>query len=129
MSILDALAAAQADAEAIMLDTCTVARPTGSTTSSTGVVTPVTTTVYTGKCRIQAPPAVERDLEAAGRTTVATRAVLSVPVTATALAVGDVVTVTAATDPGMVGRALRVAARAQAKSFASARRYPLEEIS
>lgn len=129
MDVLAVLAQARADAEALMLDTCTVARRgTPSTNPTTGAVTVTSTTLYSGKCKVQHSGLAAQTAEAAGRTATIERPTVHVPVGAFAPRPGDVITITdSETDASLVGRVYRVAA-AQVKSLASAYRLPVEEV-
>ena len=116
----------------LMQDSCTVQHLTGSSTDQeTGAITPTYSTVYSGVCKVQqsAPAANPTDVgEAAvfvGQLT------LHLPVTtATALvAPDDLVTVTACVlDASLVGKTFRLRGPAH-KSYATARRFPLIEVS
>ena len=129
MSVLAQLTAGRALAESLMLDTCTVARRgTASTNSSTGAVTVSSTTLYSGKCRVQSAGLAAQTVEAAGRTATIERPTVHVPVGAFAARPGDVITITAsATDATLVGRSYRVTAT-QLKTMATAYRLPVEEV-
>ena len=128
MSILAPLAAGRTLAESLMLDTCTATRPGApSTNTTTGAVTASSTSLYTGKCRVQDGLSAQA-VEAAGRTATIEHPIVHVPVGAFAPRPGDVITITAsATAAGLVGRAYRVTA-AQVKSLATAHRLPVEEV-
>jgi hypothetical protein len=123
----------------LMQDSCTVQHLTGSSTDQeTGVITPTYSTVYSGTgpggggpCKIQqsAPAANPTDVgEAAvfvGQLT------LHLPVTTTTALVApdDLVTVTACVlDASLVGKTFRLRGPAH-KSYATARRFPLIEVS
>lgn len=117
-------------AEALMIDTCTVTRLTGSSTDpETGVITPTTATIYTGKCKIQQPGVASGGPANLGEATVmVSHPQLHLPIAATGVRSDDVATVTAAAlDPDLVGRryAIRVPA---AKTFATARRLDIELV-
>ncbi len=124
----------RAAAQALMTDTCRVRRAgAASTDSSTGVVTPSWTYPYAtgstaGPCRVQ---------DSTGSTTGAVggvaqsdiaAVVVSLPMSATGIVPGDqVVVVSCAHDPGLVGRVFTVT-RVLAKSHATARRLWCEEV-
>ena len=129
MSVLAHLTAGRALAEALMLDTCTaVRRGSASTNSTTGAVTVSSTTLYSGKCRVQNAGLAAQTVEAAGRTATVERPTIHVPVGAFAARPGDVITITASeTDATLVGRVYRVVG-AQVKSLATAYRLPVEEV-
>lgn len=126
------LARGRAAAESLMVDACEITRVTGqSTNTSTGVVSDTTTTVYTGRCRVQ-----QSTLGAAsspadpGEADVRLVAyALHLPVaTSTGLRDGDVAEITAAAhDPDLVGRRFTIVGSAH-KSLATARRLQVQEI-
>jgi hypothetical protein len=127
MSVTSALARGRTAAAALMVDACTIARPTGESTSG-GVVTQTTTQIYSGKCRIQ-----ERDSAGGGLTVgeayrIVRRLELQIPVSAPQLLEGDRVTVTAsALDPQMVGKTYAVR-DTLAKTHATCRRATVIEV-
>lgn len=119
-------------AESLMLDTCTVKTPTGtSTNETTGVVTATYTNVYTGMCKVQSPGAhvnPQSNPEVSGATFTVLRSEVHVPVSAFTPAVGQVVTLTAVPlDALLVGRVFRVVAMLH-KSQATAYRLGVDEI-
>lgn len=122
------LAESRADAESLMLDACTIIRPTGTTTDpDTG--DPVTTgpTVYTGKAKVQTYEAQESNPEAGGSVRTSQRYTLHIPVGSYKPQVGDVATITAAVaDQHLVGRKYRVAALLH-KTLATAYRLGVED--
>jgi hypothetical protein len=131
VSAATALARGRTAAEALMVDACTITRRTGQTTDDlTGAVTPATTTVYTGPCKVQTSGsgAMGRRYDVAETTVVMLRLELHLPMaTSAAVARGDLVTVTAsATDPGLVGRTWHIHDLSH-KSWATARRFLIEE--
>jgi len=113
-----------------MLDAVVVTRQTGATTDTdTGVVTPVASTIYTGKAKIQ------QSAPASGATEVGEAAIylnqlqLHVPVTATTALIqpDDIATITTCVlDAGLVGKVFHLRGPAH-KSFATARRFPMVE--
>lgn len=114
-----------------MVDTCTVTRagegrgPWNEDTMDYDP--PPSTTVYTGPCRVQLSAAMANTPEAGERVLVVQRATVSVPITATGVAVGDTVTITAAEhDPDLAGNVYRVRSLF-AKTHATARRLEVEE--
>lgn len=118
-------------AESLMVDACTIARRTGeSTNEDTGVVTPTTTTVYTGQCRIQqsqlGADSVPADPGEAYVRLIAYE--LQVPVSVTGIRVHDVATITAsALDPDLVGRKFIVLGLTH-KTHLTARRMQVQEV-
>lgn len=120
-------------AESLMADTCTITRQVGVVTDDlTGAVTPTTSTVYTGQCRVQqSSQGMGSGTEAGQERVELLRSVVSIPVGAVGadqVRYGDVVTVGAAgLDPALVGRRLRVI-DVQVKSMATARRLGCVEV-
>ena len=121
----------QVAALALMQDACTVTRITGqSTNTQTGAVTNTTSTIYTGKAKIQqvvtgglARPASVGEAQVWQLPLHA-----HLPMTAVGVQVGDIVTVTASVlDPDLVGRTFWVRELFH-KSYATARRLGLEEV-
>ncbi len=111
MSASSVLARGRKAIEALMVDSCTVTRQTGSHTDDlTGQVTPTYVTRYTGKCRVQAGGGQGQDAEAGEMEPVLIRVELQLPVaTSTGIARGDLVTITSAThDADLAGRVFRV---------------------
>jgi len=124
--VAGALPFLRAQAESLMLDTCTVCPVTG-VNESTGAPT-LGTGVYTGKCKVQTSQAQEANPEAGGATFTVQRYAVHVPVGAFVPVVGHVVTITAAAlDAGLVGRQYRVVALLH-KSLATAYRLAVEEV-
>lgn len=118
-------------AESLMVDTCTVTRvATESTNEDTGVVTPTTTTVYTGKCRVQQSQ-LGADSVPSDPGEVYVRLVafeMQLPMSVVGLRVGDFITITAsALDPDLVGRSFNVLGLAH-KTHMTARRLQVQEI-
>lgn len=130
MSRASVLARGRAFAEAGMTDTCTIARVTGTTTNpTTGVVTPTTTEIYSGACRIQELLAFSRDTAPTPPDPELMRyRILQLPVDASEdVREGDNVTiVTCLNDPDLVGVAMRVRDQS-GKSEATTRRIGIEE--
>ena len=125
--VAGALPFLRAQAESLMLDTCTVSPVTG-VNESTGAPT-LGAAVYTGKCKVQTSQAQEANPEAGGATYTVQRYAVHVPVAAFVPVVGHVVTITAAAqDAGLVGRQYRVVALLH-KSLATAQRLAVEAVS
>jgi len=128
MSASTVLARGRAAAIALMVDACTIQHVTGSTTNTTtGQVTPTYSTVYTGACKIQGGQS-----DSGQDVGEAHLAVLSltvhVPISVTGVVETDVVTITACVnDPELVGRVFRVLGPVH-KSYATARRLPVIEV-
>jgi phosphate/sulfate permease len=117
-------------AEALMVDTVVITHQTADPTNAdTGVITPTTTTLYTGKAKVQhtaVPSGSPRDLGEAS--VIIMRTQIHVPISVTGIVSDDVVTVTASRDPDLVGRRFVVRAVA-AKSYLTARRLDVEQRS
>lgn len=130
MTYTGLILSARRAAESLMLDTCTVKVKTGeSTNETTGVVTPTYgAAIYSGKCKVQTTEPQERSHEAGGATYTVQRYAVHVPVGAFVPAVGQVVTITAASlDAGLVGRQYRVVALLH-KTMSTAYRLGVEEV-
>lgn len=129
MSAASVLARAQAAALSLMVDTVTVRRKTGeSTNSETGVVTPTLSTIYTGVCKVQQRAGIARPAAVGEAEVFVSRLEMHVPVSVTGIASDDLATVdTSAHDQDLVGRVFHVRELAH-KSFASARRYSIVEV-
>lgn len=131
MSARGAMLRGRRQAEALMLDACTVKPVTGHTTNpTTGVVTSTYgTAVYTGKCKLQRQRgAFPSTPEAGGHQWTVAPLELHLPVSGSAaVSVGHVVEITASVDPALVGKMFRVRA-GDRKSFQTAIRFQLEEV-
>jgi hypothetical protein len=116
-------------ANALMLDTCTVKRRTGTSTDpETGVVTATFTTVYSGTCKIQQSLSQASNPVAGEHQYTVQDTRWDTPVGSGPFAVNDVVTITAAAeDAQLVGRQFRVTELFN-KSLATAQRCRVEEI-
>lgn len=117
--VLAELGAIQAQAESLMIDTCSVQRPVGETTSDTGAIITTYTPVYTGKCRVRHPQGQVNVAESASSSVTTQQYELHVPVTAGPFNVGDVATVGT--------RLFRVIGR-HLQTFQSAQRLPCTEV-
>lgn len=138
--IAAALPGLRAQAESMMIDRCVVERETPGTVlnEETGQYEPTRVRVYPpaesldtdGPCRYKAANTAVRDVEAAGQLLIEQTATLSLPVaTSLEVAEGDYVTFTAsAFDPQMVGLEVRISGEHH-QTFATARRFPVEEVS
>ena len=112
-----------------MTDACTITRVTGQELDDdNGTYTDTTSTIYSGKCRVQAQAQTVAALPLAGeRQVVALQREVSVPVSTAGVLVGDLVTMTAsAHDADLVGRVFRVREEV-AKSHATSRRLVVQE--
>ena len=129
MSLSSVLARGQAAAEALMVDTCTITRVgTRTTDTTTAVVTTPTTTLYTGRCRIQQAQAQAQREDIGEDHLLLLRLEVQLPMSLTGLVVGDRITITAAADDAdLVGRVFRVHDLAH-KTHATARRPQCLEV-
>lgn len=130
MSRAAVLARGRAAAEAGMVDTCTVRRPTGTTTDpDSGQVTTayLNPNPYTGKCRVKQIQALPETHDVGEDHVVLTRLQLQVPMSAPGLLVGDEVTMTASIhDPDLPGRVFLIRGPS-AGSELTARRYEVTD--
>jgi NMD protein affecting ribosome stability and mRNA decay len=127
--ILRALPVFRAEAEALMLDACTITRPGEVVTDpETGDVTNTATEVYAGKCKVQSREGVAASPEAGeARFTVVSRQV-HIPANAADVRDGDVVTLTASRlNAFTVGKQYRVEGFTP-DTFDTAARLPVKEI-
>jgi len=128
MSQSSAVLAGRAAAERNMLDTCTVHTEARAVDQTTGAEVVSSTTLYTGRVKIQSGATQESTPEAGGATLTVQRSEAHFPVGAFVPAVGQVVTVTAAAlDPLMAGLTFRVVALLH-KSAATAYRLAVTEV-
>jgi hypothetical protein len=122
----------RAEAEALMTDGGVMRRTTGNTTQDpgTGSTVPEYADLFTSKAKIQARSLQALTAEAGGRTATTIRLELHLPLSAPAAQTGDVwehTSVGALSDMQLLGRKFRITAPV-AKSFATARRYEVEEV-
>jgi hypothetical protein len=112
-----------------MVDAGTAKRPTGGYAYSDGAETLATTDLFTSPCKIQSAGLQGRDVEVGGRTSVVVPTELHLPASTAPLTVGDVFTVTTPHSLSIVpaGTTYRVTGPA-GKTFATARRYEVEEV-
>lgn len=117
-------------AESLMVDTCTIERPSGDTTTdpNTGAVTPAAPAqLYSGPCRFQIRSSAEERTDSGEQRFRLSSSVVKLPISATKYADGDLVTwVTSRHDPAGPGRHFRVVA-VEEKSHATERRLNVEE--
>ncbi len=131
--IAETLPLLRAEAEGRMVDACTItAAGEGDTTfdPDTGTYTDAAdTTVYTGKCEVQISDGLTAEQSEAGGTQIGVvRVTVKIPVSATAVHRGHVVTITAATnDPTLVGQRFTVIG-GHGKTYATSRRLQVERI-
>jgi len=129
VSAAAAVLAGRREAEALMVDECTVSRPGDPVTDpETGNVTPGSTFVYSGPCKVQQTISQASNPAAGGHSFTVQDSRVDFPVSAGPLLVDDVVTITASVlDPQLVGREMRVVELFH-KSFATAQRTRVEEL-
>lgn len=129
MSAEAAALAGRREAEALMVDECTVHRPGDPVTDYfTGVVTTPRTLVYEGRCKVQQTISQASNASVGGHQFTVQDSRVDFPVSAGPLLVDDVVTLTvSALDPQIVGRVFRVGELFH-KSYATAQRTRVEEI-
>lgn len=129
MSLDAALSAGRSLAESLMFDTCEVKQQTGTAfNEATGLDEPTYTPRFTSPCKVQARDLQSSERDAGGREVTAVRMSVHLPISAGAVEVDDVLTITAAAyDSHLVGRSFRVLAPV-AKSMATARRLEVEEL-
>jgi hypothetical protein len=122
----------RAAAMAGMQDTCTITRrATSSTDPETGVITPTQATVYSGPCKVQQAAPATNPTDVGEAAVYVGQLVLHLPVTDATAAVqpDDVVEiVTCVLDASLVGKTFKLRGPAH-KSFATARRFPMVEVS
>lgn len=118
---------AQRAAERLMTDTCKVERATDTALDpATLAEVPTYSTIYDGPCRVQTNAGRVYRPEVGEQAINVTRQILQLPVTATGVAVDDVVTLTAAGDAALVGVRL-VVIEVEHKSDATMHRFTVEE--
>lgn len=131
-AVRDALPNLRAEAEALMADSCTVARAGAPTwNEGDGTYAPgVPATVYAGRCRVRVPAVAERGAASGEQSWTVTSVVVSLPMSGSgSVRIGDTVTVTACEwDAALVDRTFTVRA-APAMTHATARRLRCEEAS
>ena len=121
-------------AESLMTDTVEVSyidpntEPTTDPDTGSDVYAP--TVRFSSKCKVQARNLQARQEEVGGRTATTVSVELHLPISAAAVEVGDLCEITAVgalSDAHLLGRVFRVVAPV-AKSFATARRFDVEEV-
>ena len=112
-----------------MVDTCSVKYVSGSSfNATTGVDTPTYTTRFSSACKVQARDLQAMERDSGGHEATLVRLTVHLPMSAGAVAVDDIVTITASVnDSQFVGRTFRVIAPV-GKSFATARRIEVEGV-
>ena len=128
MSAEAAVLAGRREAESLMVDECEVTRPGALVTDADGNVTPSSTPVYEGRCKVQQTISQASNPTAGEHSFTVQDSRVDFPVTAGPLKVDDVVTVTAsALDPQLVGSEFRVTELFH-KSMATAQRTRVEQV-
>ncbi len=130
MSVESVLTAGRRLAERLLVDRCTIRRPSGTTTDpDSGQTVPAYTTLYSNQpVRIQARGnwGERKDVGEAGVVELSVE--VQLPITVTGVDVGDEVLMTASQhDPALVGRVFRFR-DVVSKSHATARRFMGTEV-
>lgn len=127
--ILATLPVFRAEAESLMLDACTITRPGEPVTDpDTGEVTNTSTTVYTGKCKVQSKDSATSNPEAGEATFTVVSRQVHIPANSADVQDGDVVTITASLlNAFTVGKQYRVSGFTP-DTFDTAFRLPVKEI-
>lgn len=129
MSAEAAVLAGRVQAEALMIDACTIARPGEPVFSeATGQLTTPSVTVYSGKCKVQSKDSATSSPEAGEHTFTVVSRQVHIPANAADIKDGDVITITASRlNVFTVGKQYRVAGFTP-DSFDIAARLPVKEI-
>lgn len=116
-------------AEALMVDECTITRPAGTVTDpETGDVTNSTTEVYSGKCKVQSKNPITDNPEAGQFTFTVVSRQVHIPADAADVWDGDIVTITASRlNAFTIGKQYRVEGFTP-DTFETAARIPVKEI-
>lgn len=121
----------RAKAEELMLSTCTITRgATSIVDPDTGMITGTTTTVYTGKCKVQQSAPASSPTVIGEAAVFLSSAQLHLPVSTETedVAPDDLATINSCLpNPGMVGKTFRLRAPLD-KDFLTARRFPVTEV-
>ncbi len=127
--ILSTLKQGRLDALKLMVDVCTVARPTGrfEVDPDTGVTRPVVDTVYHGACRVQTAGGVASQVVSAsgdstnvGGNVPVWNLYLHLPYTASGCRPGDIALIESSNDMDLVGARLRLVNLQSEKTLATA---------
>jgi hypothetical protein len=129
MTLTSLVLRGRAAAEALMVDACTVRRPTGTVTDpETGNVTPSSSLVYEGKCKVQATQAQASNPVAGGHSFTVEDLEWQAPIGTGPFEINDVITHTVAPlDPHLVGTVYRITSLAR-KTAKTAQRFRVEVI-
>lgn len=114
-----------------MVDTCVINKAGETTWVNGAYVETPGAQVYSGKCQIQVTDSINVQGENVGEQRITTeRVTLKIPVSAPAVPINSVATITAVapvSDPALVGRKYRVTG-SHAATFKTARRLPVELV-
>ena len=122
------LSRARVAAERLMLDECTITRPGEPVTDpDTGEVTNGGTLVYAGPCKVQSKDSATSSPEAGGHSFTVVSRQVHIPAESADVRDGDVVTITAARTPQLVGKVYRVDGFTP-DSYDTAFRIPVKEV-
>lgn len=128
MSASSALGRGRAAAESLMLDECAVTRPGEPVTDpDTGEVTTPSVLVYAGRCKVQSKDSSVSSPEAGGHSFTVVSRQVHIPAESADVRDGDVITITAARTPQLVGKVYRVDGFTP-DSFDTAFRLPVKEV-
>lgn len=129
MSAEAAVLEGRREAEALMLDTCTITRPGEVVTDpETGDVTNESVEVYSGRCKVQSKDAALSTPDAGEATFTVVSRQVHIPANAADIRDGDVVTITASRlNAFTVGKQYRVEGFTP-DTFDTAARLPVKEI-
>lgn len=127
--IIGVLPFLRTQAESLMVDTCTITRPGDPVTDpDTGDVTPSSTFVYSGPCKVQQTISQASNPTAGSHQFTVLDSRVDLPVSAGPFKVDDVVTITASVlDPQLAGSVFRVVELFH-KSMATAQRTRVEQV-
>lgn len=132
-AITAALPQLRTEAEAMMVDHCTIKRQTGTTISDVPPFDEVPTyePVWSGKCRVQTQARVVGDAAAGEHTFTVEQLILQLPIDGTdVVREDDVATIDESpNDPAQVGRVLIVRGGTRGKTHATKRSLACEEVS
>lgn len=115
--------------ERLMVDQCTISRQAvASSNGETGQITYTTTTIYSGRCRVQQKAPANRPHQLGEASVWLQRLELQLPMSVTQVASDDLVVLTSSTlDPDLLNRTWRVRELTH-KTHETARRYQIEEV-
>lgn len=118
----------RAQAESLMLDECTITRPGEPVTDpDTGVVSNGSTPVYSGKCKVQSKDSATSSPEAGGHSFTVVSRQVHIPAESADVRDDDVITITAARTPQLIGKVYRVDGFTP-DSYDTAFRLPVVEV-